>query len=220
MLKEELGNDYYMSIIKIAHDIISTIYYILNPFTLFYMIFFESISKNFGLPKYSFYYYNFNPIFLIHFFVFMTFFLSPTSLIKKRFSSKKKFLTFLNTSPVEIGDIYSTEVLKKYYEIKKLQLFNLIIDCNKNEKKNEDYYNLMNNYLLAIKYLKRNIDKKINKEENIIKIDLNVFNKEFSPLKDENENKNNYLLIGDISYNQSFISKYEIYSNYSLMKNL
>ena len=101
-----------------------------------------------------------------------------------------------------------------------MQLFNLIIDCNKNEKKNEDYYYLMNNYLLAIKYLKRNIDKKINKEENIIKIDLNVFNKEFSPLKDENENKNNYLLIGDISYNQSFISKYEIYSNYSLMKNL
>ena len=44
---------------------------------------------------------------------------------------------------------------------------------------------------------------------------------EYSELKDENIFKNNILhLTGDISYNQSFIPKYEIYNNFSLMKNL
>ena len=38
----------------------------------------------------------------------------------------------MNISPIEIGSIYSIEDLKKYYEIKKLQLINLINDCNNN----------------------------------------------------------------------------------------
>ena len=139
------------------------------------------------------------------------------------FSHEIKFLSFLNTAPVEIGAIYSLEELKKYYEIKKLELFNLIIDCNNNDKDLKNYSHLINNYMLVIKYLKKNIDKKEKKKDNLVEINNQNKNEdEYSPLMydDFTQNNQNIHLTGDISYNQSFIPKYEIYYNYSLMKNL
>ena len=73
----------------------------------------------------------------------------------------------------------------------------------------------------AIKYIKQNIDKKYKGHQNITDIHSEAKEDEYSELKDENIFKNNILhLTGDISYNQSFIPKYEIYNNFSLMKNL
>ena len=130
-------------------------------------------------------------------------------------------MSFLNISPVEIGTIYPLEELKKYYEIKKLELFNLIIDNDKNVGFMDDYSYLVNNYMLVIRYLKQNIDSKSNKQQNEIEINLEKDDDEYSPLKGEDIIRNNQLQIsGDISYNQSFISKYQIYNNFNLMKNI
>ena len=43
---------------------------------------------------------------------------------------------------------------------------------------------------------------------------------EKSPLIKVEMTKSDLILIGDVSYNQSFIPKYEKYSNYNLIKNL
>ena len=202
--------------------IIYHIYYIMNPFTFFYLIFHEFLISEAHTPSHSVFYYNFKPVFIIHFFIFLIFFINPVSLIKGLFSPEIKFLSFLNTAPVEIGAIYSLEELKKYYEIKKLELFNLIIDCNNNDKDLKNYSHLINNYMLVMKYLKKNIAKKEKKKDNLVDTNKNKNEDEYSPLiyEDFTQNNQNIHLTGDISYNQSFIPKYEIYYNYSLMKNL
>ena len=171
---------------------------------------------------YSCFYYNCNSsILLTHIIVFLVVFVNPTTFIQKKLTPKAKFLSFLNTSPTEIGNIYSVEVLEKYYEIKKLQLFNLIIDCEYNNKSLDDYEHLINNYICTIKYIKENIEKKNRKEQNIIDIYSDVNEDEFSPLKGQDIMKGSHLTIeGDVSYNQSFISKYELYNSFSLIKNI
>ena len=203
-------------------NIIYCIYYLINPITIIYIFLFNCDSTNKLLPEkeHSFYYYNFNPVLLVHFFIFMIFFINPVSLIKNSISPQKKILSFLNTSPIELGILYTFDELKKYYEIKKLQLFNLIIDSNTNDKNINDFSPLINNYMLTMKYIKQFMDKKMTNQDN--KNDLNLEKKEEdSPLIDEVLIRNNELLLtGDISYNQNFISNYEVYSNYSLMKNL
>ena len=88
--------------------------------------------------NYSFLYFNFRPILLIHFIIFI-FFLEPISIIKKIVLPKVNSLSFLNSSPIEIGTVYSFKNLKKYYEIKKLELFNLIISID-NKGKNNLYH--------------------------------------------------------------------------------
>ena len=85
----------------------------------------------------------------------------------------------------------------------------------------DNYSYLVNNYMLVIRYLKQNIDNKSNKQQNKIDINSEKDDDEYSPLKGEDIKRNNQLQIsGDISYNQSFISKYQIYNNFSLMKNI
>ena len=76
--------------------------------------------------------------------------------------------------------------------------------------------------MLVIKYLKKNIAKKEKKKDNLVDSNKNKNEDEYSPLiyEDFTQNNQNIHLTGDISYNQSFIPKYEIYYNYSLMKNL
>jgi len=180
------------------------------------------LITNFGLKKYNFLYYSFHPSFFFHFFLFLILFVNPLALIKKIFTAKNKFLTFLNTAPVEIGNIYTEEILEKYYTIKKLQLFNLIIDCSNKDKKLDSYSNLINNYMFVIQYINQNIDEKFKDKEDMIKINDEKAYDENLKLKNE-ENiivKNQLLITGDISYNQSFITKYEIYNDYSLIKNL
>ena len=110
-------------------EIMGFIYYLINPFTLFYMI----LCGILGIYYTSIRLYNFNSnVLFVHFFLFIFVFLNPISFIKKKITPKSKFLSFMNISPIEIGSIYSIEDHKKYYEIKKLQLINLINDCNNN----------------------------------------------------------------------------------------
>ena len=73
----------------------------------------------------------------------------------------------------------------------------------------------------VIKYLKQNIDDKCKNQNNIIDTHSEKYKDEYFPLKDEYliENDQDHLY-GDISYNQSFIPKYEIYNNFNLIKNL
>ena len=162
----------------------------------------------------------FSLLLFLHFFLFLILFVDPVALIKKIFTARNKFLTFLNTAPVEIGNIYTKEILEKYYTIKKLQLFNLIIDCHKNGKLIEFYSNLVNNYLLEIQYLKMFIDKNQNQNQKIDNIISDKIEDEKSPLIKVEMTKSDLILIGDVSYNQSFIPKYEKYSNYNFIKNL
>ena len=203
---------------KDIREILGDIYCIFNPFTFIYMIYCE-IFKDQDL---TFLYYNFNSnILLVHLFVFVIFFFNPTSFIKKTFTPKSKLLSFLNISHIEIGTIYSLEDLKKYYEIKKLQLFNLIIDCDYKGENKDNYSHLINNYMSVIRYIKENIDNKNKKFQKIYDNNLVDANNENSPLKNDIVINGNKLQIsGDISYNQSFISKYEVYNNFSLMKNI
>ena len=214
-LKSEFERTSYSDI-----DIFGEIYFLLNPFTFFYYIYCE--NSRWVDKETKFLYYNFSSeMLIIHLFIFVVLFLNPASFIKKKFTPKSKFLSFLNISPVEIGAIYPLEELKKYYEIKKLQLFNLIIDYDKNVQFLDSYSDLVNNYMLVIKYLKHNIDNKSNKQQNEIDISSEKVDEESSPLKCEDIKRKNQLQIsGDISYNQSFISKYEIYNNFNLMKNI
>ena len=75
--------------------------------------------------------------------------------------------------------------------------------------------------MLVIKYIKQNMDKKNEEQKNIIDIPLEVITDEETLLKREASLKGDKIQItGDISYNQSFIPKYEIYNNFSLMKNI
>ena len=190
----------------------------MNPVSLIYLL-----ACFFGKEeKLVFRYYNFNTnILLVHLLIFVIFFLNPTSFIKKKLSPKRKTLSFLNISSIEIGTLYSIEDLKKYYEIKKLQLFNVIIDCNKADKMIDNYSNLINNYMFVIKYLKQNLEGKIKLQQNNRDISLEEITEENYPLKREVNIRNTELKItGDVSYNQSFIPKYEMYNNYSLMKNI
>ena len=204
-----------------SFDILDTLYYFFNPITLIYTIYCD-IFVPYYHKKSNFLYYNFNTVFYSHLVIFIVLFLDPISTLKKKLTPKNKTLSFLNISSVEIGAMYSLEELQKYYNIKKLQLFNLIIECDKNNKIKDDYSYLINNYMSVIKYLKKNIDKKYEKPKKIINTDSNNIEDEYIPLKDDNFiDNNNYLHItGEISYNQSFIPKYEIYNNFSLMKNI
>ena len=220
ILNGSLYSTEYSTYSRGSQDTFTTISYILNPITLFYVLFCEElVPKNRVI---SFLYYNFNyDILMIILIVFLFVFVNPTMIIKKILTPKNKFLSFVNVSPVEIGKIYPLEELKKYYEIKKLQLFDLIMDCNKNDLLKEDYSDLINNYMQVIKYIKYNIDNKNKKQNDKIDLPPEVFKDELSPLKGLDSIKNNRIQIaGDISYNQSFINKYEIYNNFSLMKNI
>ena len=207
-------------------DIFSTINFIINPITLFYH--FYCVIKNYHytingvLYYFDMFFYNFNSdVLLIHFIIFLVVFVNPTTFLQKKLTPKAKFLSFLNVSTVEIGDIYSVDILQKYYEIKKLQLFNLIIDCDYNNKNIDDYSHLINNYICALTYIKQNIDIKKNKQENIIEIQHEFIEDDIVPLKQEDIVRGSHLQIArDISYNQSFIPKYEIYNSFSLVKNL
>ena len=154
-LKEELFSDYFRDPNK---ESFSAIYFVMNPFTLFYLFYCNSFYQK---KIFSFFYYNFNSdILLIHLIIFLIVFVNPTTFIQKKLTPKAKFLSFLNASPVEIGNTYSLEVLEKCYEIKKLQLFNLIIECDSNYKNIDDYEDLIYNYICGIKYIKLNIDNK------------------------------------------------------------
>ena len=176
-------------------------YMIINPFTIIFqliIILFEPpiyiLIYNFSSPANVFMYY------LVFNFIIPRLLLSICKIFKKRNSNK-----YPNT---EIGSIYSFNDLNKYYEIKKLELFKLVINSKENENLMKDYNYLLNNYKLVIDYLKENIEKKKSNEK-----------KEQNEMeKIESKNKNEERLLSeDPSYNLSFIPNYEIYNYFDLL---
>ena len=211
------------------------IYYILFPISaidilIVYFLFqrlFKTASKETLEYEelYTFLFFNFKPILLLHFIVFI-FFLEPISIIRKIVSPKMKNLSYLNSTSIEIGTLYSYEDLKKYYDIKKLQLVNLIIECDKKGQKNDkdNYSNLINNNINVLNYLRHNMEKKSDKQKdnanNIEKSSKKIEDEKTELKKDFIEIKSEYILHGDISYNQSFIPKYDFYNNFTLLNNI
>jgi len=230
LLKENLSGNK-----TLFETIFFYIYYILFPISaidiiIVYFLFqklFKTAAKETLIYEefYSFLYFNFKPILLLHFIVFI-FFLEPISIIRKIVSPKMKNLSYLNSTSIEIGTLYSSEDLKKYYEIKKLQLANLIIELDKKGLKNDkdNYSHIINNNINVLNYLRHNMEKKSDKKEdsvNIIETSSKKKEDENTELKkDFIEIKNEYILHGDISYNQSFIPKYDFYSNFTLLNNI
>ena len=206
------------------------IYYTIFPISMidFYFVYLI-FQEGFGVGKmqelYFFLYFNFKQRLLIHFIVFI-FFLEPITVIRKIVSPKMKNLSYLNSTSIEIGTIYSSEDLKKYYDIKKLQLANLIIEYDKKSQKNvkDNYSHIINNNINVLNYLRHNIEKKSDqKKDNIINIETSskkIEDETTELKKDFIEIKNEFILHGDISYNQSFIPKYDFYSNFTLLNNI
>ena len=124
-----------------------------------------------------------------------------------------------------IGLVLSKKDLEKYYEIKKLEFFNCLINIDKNHYSNEDYKSIIANYKKNLEYLgdclglKKNYDKKNNSKN--ISGDNNIEdeNKENDNLivHDLNCNNDNLTILGDSSYNLAFLEDYKMYSLFDLL---
>ena len=142
----------------------------------------------------------------------------PFILLKliKIFRKKRKNISLEYAPNIDIGNIYSIDELNKYYEIKKLELFKFLINASKknDEKINENYSHLINNYKNIIDYLKKSIDnKKANRYNYMLNDDENTDDK-------NTEENGDRLLIGDTSYNLALIPNYAIYSHFDLLHNI
>ena len=128
---------------------------------------------------------------------------------------------------IDICSTYSNNELNKYYEVKKLELFSLLVNINKNNgKKFEDYSDLIRNFKLSIDYIRDNFifnTKKKNKiSRKFINVELsgvsnNNENTNLLTVNDNNQKGNERLLIGDPSYNLTFIPNYELYYYFDLL---
>ena len=126
--------------------------------------------------------------------------------------------------------VYSLDELNKYYEVKKLELFKILLSFVKNPKEYRKYSKLSNNYKNLLDYLQQNINYKmslyqkgnnnyVNKDEN------NLINTNTNTITDSGEltirdkaNKNSdRLLLGDPSFNITFIPNYEIFGYFDLL---
>ena len=176
-------------------------YTIINPFVMIYDLInylveppIKILICNFASPANVFIYYLFFNFIVPRILLFIC------KIFKKRNPNK-----YPNT---DIGSIYSFNDLSKYYEVKKLELFKLVINYKNKEKLNMNYDYLLNNYKLVIDYLKDNIEKKKTNE----KKEQNEMEK--IEIKNNNEER---LLSEDPSYNLSFIPDYEIYNYFDLL---
>ena len=196
-------------------------YYIYNPISAIYKL----IGKYSDVPITTFYLSNLIFPYLI---LFLILFIIPMILLEifqlcvnKAQSHYKEFLN------IDIGDTYGINELKKYYEVKKLELFSLLVNIKKNnEKKFEDYSDLINNYKYTIDYIRDNISFRIKQKNKInrkfISVELsgvsnNNENSNLLTINENNQKENDRLLIGDPSYNLTFIPNYELYYYFDLL---
>ena len=171
-------------------------YFVINPFTSFYYLY----AKSQEIPILI---YNFSGLISPVFHIFISSFL-PFALFLEIIKICCKRISKISTYP-NIGFIYSINDLNKYYEVKKLELFKLVLNCD-NQKLMKNYIYLINNHKLVIDYIKDNIDYKNNKNRQSNEIQ-NIS-------KNNNENK---ILLDNPSYNLSFIQDYEIYNYFDLL---
>jgi len=196
------------------------LYYVLNPIAFIFRII--SLRKSISITV-----YNYSEISYLSVMVLLFFILSIICVkLYEKVCKKEEKLSLLNAPNIDVGLIYSTDELNKYYEVKKLELFKFLLNHN-NKKDFKKYINLANNYKNVLDYLKQNIELKKsstipkevannNEENNIITTNIIENNN-----ADSNglivKEKNDRLLIGDPSYNLAFISNYEMYEYFDLL---
>ena len=197
-------------------------YQILNPISFFYELFGIYGSD---VPITTFYLSN---LYFPYFVIFIVLFIIPMILfeifqicLNKAQSHYKEFLN------IDLCTTYSNNELNKYYEVKKLELFSLLVNINKNDgKKFEDYSDLINNYKLSIDYIRDNMifntKQKHKTSKKFINVELsgvsnNNENINLLTVNDNNQKGNERLLIGDPSYNLTFIPNYELYYYFDLL---
>ena len=196
------------------------LYYFLNPITFIFRLI--SLKKSISITI-----YNYSNIAHLSVMILLFFILSIICVkLYEKMCKKEEKLSLLNAPNIDVGLIYSTDELNKYYEIKKLELFKFLLNHN-NKKDFKKYINLANNYKNVLDYLKQNLEFKKSKtipkevanniEENNI-ISTNIIENNNA---DSNglivKEKNDRLLIGDPSYNLAFISNYEMYEYFDLL---
>ena len=138
--------------------------------------------------------------------------------------AQSHYKEFLN---IDLCATYSNNELNKYYEVKKLELFSLLVNINKNDRKKfQDYSDLINNYKLSIDYIRGNIifnmKQKHKTSKKFINVELsgvpnNNENINLLTVNDNNKKGNERLLMGDPSYNLTFIPNYELYYYFDLL---
>ena len=204
-------------------------YIILNPFTLVFRIW--GIFSKISISIYNYSDLCNNYIYLMWSFIVLLILTKFYEFCKK----KEKKIPLQNAPNVDIGLVYSSDELSKYYEVKKLELFRFLLNFDKsNSQKFQKYSKLADNYKIVLDYLKQNINfknenilkrKDSDRNKNIIEennintniIDNNITNTNELIVKGKDENKNDRLLLGDPSYNLAFISNYEIYAYFDLL---
>ena len=201
------------------------IYLIFNPFSIFFRIYGQFISH---LPILI---YNSSEL-SYPYIILMCFLIFPLIYMNICGSRKKKEKQSLQNAPnIDIGLIYSLDELNKYYEIKKLELFKLLMNFDQ-KKEIKEYSKLADNLKNVVDYLKQNIEykKKINNkaqensdngQNNIIAqnniIETNTGDSNKLIVRENNKKNSDRLLLGDPSYNLAFISNYEIFEHYDLL---
>ena len=199
---------------------ISEIFYLIaNPFAIFF--YFQSDNDD----KLSILVFNFSSLSQLYALILIYLFIFPfiiINIITFLLHKYKKSKSLQNAPIYDIGLIYSVEELKKYYEIKKLEFLKFLLGCEYDVKVIDNYYYLAYNYKLIIDYLKENIEfrnsfifqndeikNEISDDNKLLEESINIQNK---------EEKNDHLISDDyLSYNLTFIPKYEIYSYFDLL---
>lgn len=155
-------------------------YNIINPFSLIYRLIGTS-------DKYvSIIIFNYSNLGLPYIIIFSILFILPNYLyfnLKLIFLNNKKHYLHFENPNFDVSNLYSFEQLEKYYEIKKLELFKLLYNIQKNKEMIKDYSELIQNYKDTIDYLKKKIEKR---DKNLITIrqfqtDISSYNFAFNP---------------------------------------
>ena len=130
--------------------------------------------------------FNYSNLGLPYIIIFSILFILPNYLyfnLKLIFLNNKKHYLHFENSDFDVSNLYSFEQLEKYYEIKKLELFKLLYNIQKNKEMIKDYSELIQNYKDTIDYLKKKIEKR---DKNLITIrqfqtDISSYNFAFNP---------------------------------------
>ena len=102
-------------------------------------------------------------------------------LLLKSSNFKETHGYYFENSKLEISNLYSIEQLKKYYDLKKIQLFELLYEIRKKNENTIDYIYLIENYKIVIDYLRHKIKNMSAKKDNLKgkeEVNEDTFNKE------------------------------------------
>ena len=213
--------NYYQNTAPLSYEDDYLIYYFLNPLSLIY----EFFGKFSDVPITTFYLSNLHFPYII---LFIILFIIPMILLEIfQLCLQKAQSHYKEFHNIDIGAIYSINELKKYTEVKKLELFSLLVNIKKNkENKFEDFADLINNYKISIDYIRKYIESKNNQKYKTSKQFINVElsdasnnneNNNLITIKENKQEENERLLIGDPSYNLTFIPNYELYYYFDLL---